>query len=167
MFAALVHSAQYVHCTLYSVHNYSMCPHIYIYTLLLCLSVCLYLINVKTAELVGPKKCFCYFYTYIVHREDAHCSQIDSQLKVVNDDRREAPKCILHLNLKVKIFYLSGRVLKVKGTFYRIHCPLFRDILIDILIRRATRGGGQGGQAPPSLIKGGHAPPLRSLAPPL
>ena len=26
--------------------------------------------------------------------------------------------------------------------------------------------GGQGGQAPPSLIKGGHAPPLRSLAPP-
>ena len=31
--------------------------------------------------------------------------------------------------------------------------------------RRATRGG-KGGNAPPSLIKGGHAPPLRNLAPP-
>ena len=31
--------------------------------------------------------------------------------------------------------------------------------------RRATRGG-KGGKAPPSLIKGGHAPPLRNLAPP-
>ena len=133
MFAALVHSAQYVHCTLYSVHNYSMCPHIYIYTLLLCLFVS----NKRQNGWTGRAKknfFFCYFYTYIVHREDAHCSQIDSKLKVANYDRREAPKCIWHLNLKVKIFYLSGRVLKVKGTFYRIHCPLFRDILIDILI---------------------------------
>jgi len=28
--------------------------------------------------------------------------------------------------------------------------------------RRATRGGAMGARPPPSLIKGGHAPPLRS-----
>ena len=42
--------------------------------------------------------------------------------------------------------------------------PEGRTQINNRITRRATRGGGQ---APPSLIKGGHAPPLRSLAPPL
>ena len=70
-------------------------------TFILCLSVWLYPINVKTAEPIGPKFCvgphiipgkvygcselqkilFCLLLFYTIHREVAQCSQIEPQLK--------------------------------------------------------------------------------------
>jgi len=107
-------------------------------TMLLYRSVCLYPINVKTAEPIGPKFCVgphvtpgkVYewsnpqtFFVVVLYCTTRRCSEINRQLKVKIEDGREAPYNPSFINLKD---FFKDKFLWIGKIFWiTFFCPVF------------------------------------------
>ena len=96
-------------CTVYNVHGNIILNYVYLYINLACLSVCLYPINVKTAEPIGPNF-FCG--TSRDHRESLWMIKIKQ-------------KCVL----KVFNFVNKFKFLKIREFFLKIRKFFFFFVL--------------------------------------